>query len=226
MRAFAIVINDNEISERGWGNLIESTSLHINKFNAITSNNVDSMLSSLDIKWNYPWDKPELDFSSGLLKTPYQTKDRKARIAAFLSHYILWKMTVETKQPILILEHDAIFTTEIDFLAIDHKFDIMGINDPRGCTRRSGIYYNKIIENNDQFQQVPWVDDDRKIPQGLAGNSAYMIKPAGARKLLQLVKEYGAWPNDAIMCRQLLPNIGVTRKFYTKVQGLRSTTTL
>ena len=85
---------------------------------------------------------------------------------------------------------------------------------------------NKIIENNDQFQQVPWVDDDRKIPQGLAGNSAYMIKPAGARKLLQLVKEYGAWPNDAIMCRQLLPNIGVTRKFYTKVQGLRSTTTL
>jgi len=56
--------------------------------------------------------------------------------------------------------------------------------------------------------------------------SAYIIKPAGAKKLIELVKQYGLWPNDAIMCRQLVPRLGVTRKFYTNIQGLKSTTSL
>jgi GR25 family glycosyltransferase involved in LPS biosynthesis len=63
------------------------------------------------------------------------------------------------------------------------------------------------------------------VPQGLAGNSAYIIKPKGAEELIMAVEKYGAWPNDAIMCKQLIPNMGVTRRFYTKVQGLPSTTT-
>jgi len=45
--------------------------------------------------------------------------------------------------------------------------------------------------------------------------------------LLDVVKELGAWPNDAIMCRQTLPGVlGVTGKYYTKVQGTKSTTSL
>ena len=68
--------------------------------------------------------------------------------------------------------------------------------------------------------------DDFNVPQGLAGNSAYVIKPEGAKKMLALADEHGMWPNDALMCKQLIPTLGVTRNFYTRVQGLRSTTTL
>ena len=68
--------------------------------------------------------------------------------------------------------------------------------------------------------------DDISVPQGLAGNSAYIIKPAGAKQMIELVDEYGLWPNDAIMCKQLVKGLGVTKKFYTKVQRTRSTTTL
>lgn len=46
----------------------------------------------------------------------------------------------------------------------------------------------------------------------------------GAKKMLNLVAEYGLWPNDAIMCRQLVPNLGVTKEYYTKVLGFGSTT--
>ena len=74
------------------------------------------------------------------------------------------------------------------------------------------------------FQPAPYIDD-LKVPQGLAGNSAYIIKPSGAIKMLKLVEEYGLWPNDAIMCKQLIPNLYVTRKFYTTIQNLKSTTT-
>ena len=75
------------------------------------------------------------------------------------------------------------------------------------------------------FQPVPRIDEFN-IPQGLAGNSAYVIKPAGAKLMLELSQEYGMWPNDALMCYQLVPKLGVTRNFYTRIQGLRSTTTL
>ena len=75
------------------------------------------------------------------------------------------------------------------------------------------------------YQLVPYVDSDRQVPQGLAGNSAYIIKPTGANHLIGLVKEYGLWPNDAIMCRQLVTGLGVTKKFYTNTQKLKSTTT-
>ena len=60
----------------------------------------------------------------------------------------------------------------------------------------------------------------------MAGNSAYLIKPSAAKELLEKLKETGGWPNDALMCYQLIESLGVTRNFYTRVQGLRSTTTL
>ena len=52
-----------------------------------------------------------------------------------------------------------------------------------------------------------------------------MIKPKGAEQMLTLVQNYGLWPNDAIMCRQLVKGLGVSKKFYTTVQRLQSTTT-
>ena len=108
---------------------------------------------------------------------------------------------------------------------INSEFDIIGINDPSMATRKSKLYHDMILERVDFFQPVPRIDEFN-VPQGLAGNSAYVIKPAGAVKMLQLAQEHGMWPNDALMCYQLIEKLGVTRNFYTRVQGLRSTTTL
>jgi len=152
------------------------------------------------------------------------TRDINKRIACGLSHYMLWKTAVSTKTPILVLEHDAIFQHAIDFDITRTPFEILGINNPLGCTRKSRDYYDQIVNNPQPYQLVPWIDD-QIVPQGLAGNSAYIITPSGGQQLIKLVKEYGLWPNDAIMCRQLVRRLGVTKKFYTHIQNLRSTTT-
>jgi hypothetical protein len=86
------------------------------------------------------------------------------------------------------------------------------------------VFYQKVIDSQNMFQLAPKVDNEN-VPQGLAGNSAYIIKPSGAIRMLKLVEEFGLWPNDAIMCRQLFPDLYVTRKFYTTIQNLKSTTT-
>jgi len=231
MKAYSIVMSGHKGSELGFGRLQQTwratkQSFSLEKFTAITPDNVNALMGSYNIKWNYPWDKPELDFASGLVKNPYPTKNPKSRIACALSHYTLWKKCHDEGEPILVLEHDAVFTKTLDYeFTLESKYDIIGINDPRGATRRARDYSIAVEKNIDIIQRPP-VIDDMKVPQGIAGNSAYIIKPRGAKKMLDLVNEYGLWPNDAIMCQQLVSTLGITKDYYTGVQGLTSTTSL
>jgi len=230
VKAYAIVIPDNEISQEGFRHLKESSvkvgnKFDIEEFEAITPIDVKAALIGYDIQWNYPWEGAVIDFASGLKKTAYQTKNPDARIACALSHYSLWKRCLALDEPIMILEHDAYFIKKFEVNPSYMKSNILGINNPLGCTRRSQQYHDAIVNVNAFSTPVPWIDD-KSVPQGLAGNSAYIIKPAGASRMIQLVKEYGLWPNDAIMCRQLVPKLHVTTEFYTRCQNLKSTTTL
>ena len=229
MIAYSIVIRNDPISETGYDRLVASSehvgnNFTIQKFEAITPPYVDDTMKKNALKWNYPTQGKIIDFASGLEKSAYQTRDLKKRIACALSHYMLWLTAINLKQSILVLEHDAMFSNSIDFEIEKTPFQILGINNPLGCTRKSKEYYDNIVNTPSPYQPVPWIDE-QKIPQGLAGNSAYIISPQGAEQLKKLVKEYGLWPNDAIMCKQLVRRLGVTKKFYTTIQNLRSTTT-
>lgn len=229
MFAYAIVMRDVEVSELGYENLVKSSKavenpFNIQKFEAITPQHVDRVLSEQFIKWNYPWETPETDIATGLTKHPYVTANPQARIACALSHFLLWKTCYKMRQPIIILEHDAKFINRLDFYPEQTgRLEIIGINDPRGATRKSGLYHEEIQKGRTAIQPVPTIDDV-SVPQGLAGNSAYLIKPEGAQKMIGLVKTYGLWPNDAIMCKQLIRTLGVTKKYYTTIQRLQSTT--
>jgi len=131
------------------------------------------------------------------------------------------------EEPILVLEHDAVFTQKLDteYLVQLTKHGVIGINDPRGATRKSHVFHTLICESRWPIQPIPQIDN-MEVPQGLAGNSAYIIKPFAAKKIIERVKEIGAWPNDAFLCYQNFSFLGVTKKYYTRVQGLPSTTTL
>ena len=229
MKAYAITITGHSVSVAGYDRLVESSwavgnNFTINKFDAITPYRVDSSMKHHGVKWNYPWVGEDIDIATGLTKSAYKTKNPQARVACALSHYLLWRTCVELNENVLILEHDAIFTQAIDFDVNDSNMTIVGINNPLGATRKARNFYNAIVSNPKWIQPVPSIDN-HDIPQGLAGNSAYIIKPIGAQKMLDVVDEHGLWPNDAIMCKQLVPRIGVTKKFYTTIQGLASTTT-
>ena len=231
MLAYVITIIDDQRSFLGAANLIRSSKsvgniFDIQHFNAVTPLTVSRVMTKERVEWNYPWEGSLLDIKSGLLKSAYQTNDPLKRMSCAMSHYYLWKECYQSKLPYLILEHDSIFIKRLDYdYVLDSNYDIVGINDPRRATRRSGEYYKWIQERPEDVQPIPTVDD-YNIPQGLAGNSAYIIKPEGAKKMIDAVKEYGMWPNDALMCKQLIKKMGVTKELYTRVQGLPSSTTL
>ena len=230
MKAYAIVIEDNEISEAGYAKLVKSSwdvknEFTLDRFNAIIPSNVLELMESSRIRWNYPWEGQVVDFQTGMTKTAYKTNDYRKRMACSMSHYALWVKSFETGENILVLEHDAEFTSKLDIDIDKTLFGVLGVNSPLGATRKSQVYHDMIQKNPNQYQEVPYIDDI-KIPQGLAGNSSYIVTPWAAKEMIDKVHEYGLWPNDAIMCRQIFSFLGVTKKYYTKTQGLESTTTL
>jgi GR25 family glycosyltransferase involved in LPS biosynthesis len=226
MEAFVITISNNPKSNAAAERCIKSANIPIKKFEAITEIKAEKLMRDLFIKWNYPWKGEEYDMKAGVKKTAYQTANPLRRVGCFLSHYLLWKRCAEQDEPIIVLEHDAIFIKPFDETAfMKAECDIISINDPRGATRKAQEYHDILQSKAQTIQRVPTIDD-LMIPQGLPGNSAYIIKPSGAKKMLELVKEYGAWPNDALMCKQLIQTLASSKVYYTKVQGIPSTTTL
>ena len=199
-------------------------------FEATIAENAEDHLSKLLLEWNYPWEGVVTDLKTGLKKSAYPTRNRLNRIACAISHYRLWAVCVKTNKPMLIMEHDAIFIQRLryDNLLEDKHYNIIGINNPIGNTRKSHEFHKILQQSVDRentgIVPVPTIDNF-DIPQGLAGNSAYIIKPKGARMCIKAASEHGLWPNDALMCKQLIPHMGVTKAYYTNTQRVVSTTT-
>ena len=272
MKAYIIsMLNDHDstVATRRLLRSIESTKSNIDAmtFNAVTPETMDENIKRLfgsqmpyaKIQYTYPKTEAEnrLDILSGLKLSAYVNKDIRKRISCFLSHYSLWRLCYQMKEPIMILEHDALFKRTFDYTNIKDRFTgtVLGINDPRGATRKARVYdvncqkrqqildeqWKQNNKGKHQLSQMgradeysppeyqlftaPNVDGDNSVPQGLAGNSAYIIKPQGAADLMGLVAEHGFWPNDAIMCKQLMPRqLMQLYPYVTVVQGLQSTT--
>ena len=229
MKAYVICVKGNATSEKGADICITSSKKVENKFqveifDAVTPDMANIVLTGNGLKWKYPWDGQETELKTGLIKTAYPTKVKENRIACAMSHWLLWKQCEKLNEPILILEHDSVFIERLDYDSIlKSNFDIIGINSPASATRRAHMFHDILQGKPAWIQPVPDIDEFN-VPQGLAGNSAYIIKPNGAKNLIKASKDHGVWPNDALMCKQIIPNLGVTKTYFTRVQGLPSTT--
>lgn len=229
LSSYIITIAGHEESEKASRACIASSKkvgnkFEIKTFDAIIGSMAHTVMNGNGLKWKYPWQGKETDLKTGLIKSAYQTEIKENRIACALSHWLLWYKCSKLNEPILILEHDALFVNKLDYESIlKSNYDIVGINSPAAATRRAHQFHDIIQSRPSWIQPVPDVDEFN-VPQGLAGNSAYIIKPAGANNLLKAVKDHGLWPNDALMCKQIIPRMGVTKVYFTRVQGLPSTT--
>ena len=182
------------------------------------------------VVWSWPKTPAEdgPHFATGLYKRYYQAVDQNRVIAAALSHYRLWKQCVEFDEPIMVLEHDALFTRRFDGADfLNEKWGAVGLNDPRGATRKGTLFHQMVQSKGNGIQEVPKIDgaEELPLPMGLAGNSAYLLRPYAAKELLDTVRTIGMWPNDAVMCRQLFRWLRVVNPYYTTIQRGVSTTT-
>lgn len=220
MKIFVIMDRNNPVSLDATLRLGETVP-HPVEFYQQTSPDTLEKDNFLDIEWTYP-QKGEVSEYEGMTLKGYAAKDVKKVFACLLSHARLWRECVKLDEEIMILEHDAIFTRE--FWPFEWEGGVLGLNDPRGATFNSFRYW-QILNMEQGVQKAPYVAPKDVCPQGLAGNSAYIIKPFAAQELLDKLKEVGGWPNDAVMCNQFFPWLRVINPPYTALQHIGSTTT-
>ena len=165
MEAYAIVIAGHEVSEQGYTNLEASSkkvknSFEIKKFDAIIPKMARTVMSGNGIRWKYPWEGQETDIKTGLIKSAYPTANRNTRIACALSHWLLWHKCLTKDEPLLILEHDALFVAKLDYdKIINSKYDIVGINSPAAATRKAHEFHDKVQATHALIQPVPTIDE-------------------------------------------------------------------
>lgn len=236
MRAFVIKLKGQQKPEvEALRNSIKDTQspLSLNVWEATTPDTFQRDLNRLKHidpkhwKWTWPTNQRQdgLDLKTGVYKFMYQAAHQEKKVATSLSHVSLWDVCVQLDEPIIIFEADALLTRRFEPDAMGNH-DVVGLNDPRGATRRGNLFHG-IVSKNIGIHKAPNINmtDEPPMPQGLAGHSAYYITPNGAKKLLDKIPEYGMWPNDAYMCKELFPWIRVIYPYFTRVQGTKSTTT-
>ena len=177
--------------------------------------------------YTYPLQGAELEMA-GMLLRGYKCFDHRLKIACTLSHAGLWDLCAREMEPILILEHDARFVRSFDPEALDiTDGQIVAINDPRGATRRGRQYHKQIMTRPKGVWPALGINQpEERQPDGLPGNSAYIITPQAAVRAIGLLEVWGIWPNDALLCRQFFPGQLFTLNPYaTKVEQEKSTTT-
>ena len=221
MDAVIIALRGNEYSQARAKQCIESADIDIEVFDAIGKDRAREVMQTHGLKWTWANNNTAAATCplSGLKQHPYGQLE--AKIGCSMSHYLLWRRCAQIGKPMLILEHDAVFVRplpDVDFNGI------CMINDPSGATPLGDYWSDMMAARGPGLFPKTRVMPKGK-PDGLAGNSAYMIKPWAADELVEAFHKYGVWPNDATMCIQLFPYLEELYPFVTTVNQSISTTT-
>jgi GR25 family glycosyltransferase involved in LPS biosynthesis len=177
MKSYVITITDNAQSNSVADRCIKSANkfgIAVDKWNACTPRDVD-----------FTKKVKQHQLKKENFETVFSRGDNA--LACFLSHLSLWEESVRTDQPVLILEHDAVFTENFPN---DLKFDkVITLGKPSfgsfKTPRKRGVV------TLTQFSCFK-------------GAHAFVVSPTGATQILKRVSQ-DAKPTDKYLNKKLFP---------------------
>ena len=165
MRPFVITISDIEESVKSAQRCIDSAK----KFG------IDVEIFEAHTPKDKPFDvfkKLGIQLSDRIYKNPH-LRNLDAQCSCLLSHYSLWQMARALNEPILVLEHDAIFVDKLpdikDYLLVNLAKPSFG----KYQTPKNGLH--------------PFPNPHLK------GAHGYVVSPAGATKIIEAINKNGIW---------------------------------
>jgi len=147
--------------------------MHVEHFEAITPRNSD-LQKMLD----------DEGISIEGFKEPYSRLD--SCVAAFMSHYSIWKLAAESNTPITIFEHDAVVTDNIDNVSFNK---VVTVGKPS-----YGKYNTPKFLGTGPLTQKPY----------FGGAHAYKVNKIGAKALIEQAKVQ-ARPTDVFLSSMTFP---------------------
>lgn len=182
MRAYVMRKKGDELSERLSDECVESGKkfgIDIEKFDGIYDNH-DAILEQ-----------------EGIFPNPSIIKKlRKGYTGCFLSHYLVWKKAIEFNEPILVLEHDALFVRPLPENILS-MFDTLLVLDRFSRDEN----YEELIKTDfplkiHKHEQVSEVTGKMINRTHIRGAHGVLIKPEGAKQIINSLKTHGYLISD------------------------------
>lgn len=137
---------------------------------------------------------------SNLSEKEFTTGD----MGCFLSHYELWNSCVSDNEAYLILEHDIQMKRSLPADILDHFGEFLNldvcsslrkdIDQYKACMVREGqLKYRQLFSPTQVPKKISWKSAKT---YHVVGTHAYIIKPAGAKRLIEAAKQHGCLPAD------------------------------
>lgn len=131
-------------------------------------------------------------------------KESAGNKGCFLSHYELWLKCIELNETLLILEHDGKIIRSLPNNIEDEFIDVLNLDPYRVL---AGSEYD---ENVNKSLTMPvnyfYAPAKKRSLAGeyIIGAHGYLIKPCGAKKLIEFSKKVGILPTDKHIGRNVV----------------------
>ena len=116
--------------------------------------------------------------------------DTLAEMGCFASHFKLWLRCMDLGEPVIVLEHDALFRTSIPTLKFRHVL-MLGVNN--------ALWSSKFKVLDASKKGIIFYPHDC-----LLGTGAYAITPEGTHRLVKAAKEELLIPVDCFIRKELV----------------------
>jgi len=197
MQARIITLLDYEISKKVSEDCINQAAkfgINVEIFPAINGNQAQGHFERLEIKAF-----PSVKLSRG-------------QAGCLLSHYYLYQLCLDLNEPLLILEHDGYLLEPIEVDIINQFDDVLKLDifDPYSKTYEKKIEMNKtkVLEIRHDISKIY---AKTKYGWYTWGAYAYILKPSGAKKLINKVKTSGYKKADHMLATDVV-NISIPSK--------------
>jgi len=139
------------------------------------------------------------------IKSFQNIKYKPGAYGAILSHYYLYQYCLEIDEPLLILEHDGFLIEPIESSLLDKFEDVLKLDIYSPYKSK----YNSQIEESRNIQltisnNISGIHSKTGYGWYTWGAYAYILKPAGARKILDNVHRLGYAKPDWILGSKVL----------------------
>lgn len=161
---------------------------------------------------------------TGLFPKRKMKKGRIGVLGCFFSHYYLWLECTQTNVPFVILEHDGYMLKPLPSDILNTFEDVLKLDR---CDPFSSSYNDTLDEEKDILITVEkYINLENKNPAKIGtgnyfkGAYAYIIKPSGAKKLIDHITEHGHVPADqqigdwVVDTRTTVPSLARLHPYY------------
>lgn len=182
MKAYVIRKADDTMSEQFANECISSAKsfgISVEKFDGVYSNH-QALLDQYNIK------------PGAKLK---HRAEQPGIQGCFLSHYLLWEKCLELNEPIIILEHDAVFIRPLPDNILDLFTHHCILDDSLYCEGYEDTLSDETVDVKLFLKRKNSKPTWSKM-QYVCGSHAHIVKPLGAQTLINNVKKHGWLPAD------------------------------